>query len=187
MDLAKKHQCKLYDWNKVLANEFHGFDVIISAVGNYHHLIQNVDVSPQKLLLIDLALPSNIDKALSRNEHILFHDLDSISAELDDAREKRLAAIGKVDKIIDEELSAYIEWCQEAPLRALLAEYKLKVNKEVLNYFEARKKACDLPTVQTITNVIIRKSLKRSEVSMPKAEMEAIITEHASILQKTNS
>lgn len=183
--LANTHQCKIYDWNKVLANDFLGFDVIISAASNCPYLIKNIPVTPQKVLLIDLAIPGNINKKLADNENIVFHDLDSISVELEDAKERRFAAIGEVSEIITEELSAYMEWRREAPLRAFLAEYKIKVNQKVRAYFEAHIETQDLQTIQKVTDRVIRKSLKKAEVSMTAEEMEVIIAEQAFLLKNS--
>ena len=36
--LAKRYDCNVYPWEKVLENEFIGFDVIISAASNCHRL-----------------------------------------------------------------------------------------------------------------------------------------------------
>ncbi len=182
--LSNKHLCKVYDWNNVLANNFHGFDVIISAASNCYHLIKKIPITSQKVLLIDLALPSNIDKTLIHNENITLYDLDAISAELEDTKERRLAAISKVDEIIAEELSTYNEWLQEAPLRAFLAKYKIVVNQKVKSYLEADKGECNLKITKTVTNRIMRELIKQNEMSLPFEEVDIIINEQVSLLKE---
>ena len=182
--LAGKNQAKVYGWNKVLANDFQGFDVIISAASNCHHLLKNIPVTPEKVLLIDLALPSNIDKRLAHNKNVLFYDLDSISEELEDTKERRLAAVGKVDEIIDEELSVYNEWLQEAPFRAFLAKHKIEVYQKVKGHFEADTDAYDHQAIKTVTNRIIRKLIKQTNTSTSSEEMDALIAEQASLVKK---
>lgn len=181
IDLSNKHQSKVYDWDRVLANDFHGFDVIISAASNSQHLIKNIPVTPHKILLIDLGIPSNINKTIANNKNIIFYDLDSISVDLEYNKEKRFAAIGRVNEIISEELSVYNEWFQEAPLRAFLAEYKTLVNIKVKNYFETDKED---DKIKMITNQIMRKLMAQPERLKSSSEMNAIITEQASLLKK---
>lgn len=181
IDLANKHQSKVYDWDRVLANDFHDFDVIISAASNSQHLIKNIPITPHKVLLIDLGIPSNINKTIANNKNIIFYDLDSISADLEFNKEKRFAAIGRVNEIITEELSVYIEWLQEAPLRAFLAEYKTLVNIKVKNYFETDTED---DKIKMITNQIMRKLMAQPERLMSSSEINATIIEQASLLKK---
>lgn len=183
--LANTHQCMVYDWNKVLANDFADFDVIISAASNCHNLIKTFNLATPKALLIDLALPSNIDKALAKKKNILFHNLDSISVDLEDTKERRFAAIGRVDEIISEELHDFGEWHQGAPLRAFLAENKIIINQKIQCYYEAKGEKNNPETTNIITNRIMRKLMKQSEDLMQAEEIDAIIAEHASSLEKS--
>jgi len=129
--LANKYNCKTYAWHKVLVNDFQGFDVIVSAVSNCYHIIKKLPIAAQETLLIDLAIPSNIDKKLAHNVNTICYDLDTISSELEGTKEKRFAAMDKVNNIINEELSIYQEWLKEAPFRQFLAEYKIVVKDKV--------------------------------------------------------
>lgn len=180
--ISTEYHCRTYGWHNVVNNDFEDFDVIISAVSNCHHLIKTIKSTSQKLVLIDLALPGNINNNLARESHILFHDLDTISNEMEDTKEKRNAAISQVDTIIDEELSSFMDWYQGAVLRAFLAEYKSRVNQKVLRYFEARREDFNQQMILTITNRIIRKSIKQNEEAIEFEDMDAVISEQASYL-----
>jgi glutamyl-tRNA reductase len=177
--LAHRYQCGVYAWNKVLANDFNDFDIIISAASNCPLLVEKIPLEKQKTLLLDLALPCNIDKSLAKQENILFYDLDAISNELENNQEKRLAAIGKVKMIIDEELDIYGEWLREAPLRALLAYYKIVVNKKVTNYFETHTANFDKQDVKIVTNRVIRKIHEHQIATISPEEIDAIVAEKA--------
>ena len=179
--LSKEHQCKLYDWNKVLENDFNDFDVIISAVSNYQHLIKNIPTKKRKVLLIDLSVQGSIDRELALNKNIKFYDLDSISEDLQDAKEKRFAAIDEVNKIIAQELSVYSKWLQEAPLRAILSEYKIVINKMVVNYFEPYN---EKDKSEKVTNLIMRKLIHQTDTSMSSIEINTIISEQVNLLKE---
>lgn len=175
--LSKNHECKTYNWQRVLDNDFKGFDVIISAASNSPQLVKQAPKNSNKVLLIDLAMPCNIDKSLANNENIVFYDLDSISVDLEETKEKRFAAIGEVTSILTEELGIYKEWLQEAPLRAFLAEYKIIVNKKVVDYFDANDKELNMQNVKTITDRVVRKLRKKTLRPISIKEMEDAIAE----------
>ncbi|MEP0132115.1 MAG: hypothetical protein ABJJ25_03760 [Eudoraea sp.] len=176
--LAKRYSCKVYPWEKVLKNDFNGFDVIISAASNSHRLINNIVNEHKKLLLIDLALPSNINKELIHRNNVTLYDLDTISVGLENTRERRNASIGKVDQIITEELLAFCHWYKEAPLRVFLAKHKIIVNNKVKAYFKANGIEEDSLEIRQSTNRVMRKLIKHSERPLQEEELDAIIDEH---------
>ena len=180
--LSKLHHCKVFSWDKVLRNEFQDFDVIISAASNCPQLVKQVPNRDQKVLLIDLAIPCNIDKALAQKENIQFYDLDTISVDLEETKGKRMAAIGEVTSILTEELEAYKKWLQDAPLRAFLAEYKIIVNQKVVEYFDENNKESNTETIKTITDRVIRKLRKKTLRPMSSKEMEMAIEEQSAFI-----
>ncbi len=175
--LAKRHNCKVYRWDKVLENDFTGFDVIISAASNCHRLINNIVNENRKLLLIDLALPSNINKELIHRNNVTLYDLDTISVGLENTRERRNASIGKVDKIITEELLAFSQWYQEAPLRVFLAKHKIIVNNKVKAYYKGNGIKEDSQEIRQSTNRVMRKLIKHSGAQLRGDEIDAIVAE----------
>ncbi len=175
--LANTNECKTYNWQRVLDNDFKGFDVIISAASNCPQLVKQVPQNSNKVLLIDLAMPCNIEKSLAQNEHIVFYDLDTISVDLEETKEKRFAAIGEVTGILTEELTMYTEWLQEAPLRAFLAEYKIIVNQKVVQYFDDNSQELNKQHVKTVTDRVVRKLRKKTLRPISTKEMENAIAE----------
>ncbi len=186
-NLADMHQCNVYPWHKVLENNFEGFDVIISAASNCPKLIKNFPVTSNKQVLIDLALPSNIDKSLSQNEHVLCYDLDTISVDLEENREKRLAAIDKVKEINEKELATYIQWLENASLRATLAKHKKVISAKVKAYLETESQLVDPQTSKVLTNQIMKKMFSHSESFKFSAQkIDSLIAEQASLLIKAS-
>lgn len=182
--LSNIYQCKTYDWEKVIVNDFKGFDVIISAASNCPNLIKKVPHKKQKVLLIDLAVPNNIDKALAQNDNIIFYDLDLISKELENNKEKRFAAISMVDKIISEELSIYREWLGRAGLRALLSEYKTAVNQKVMVFFNTNT---ENEKIKIVTNHIMRKLMSQTKTLTSTSQMNVVISQQVSLFEKAQN
>ena len=140
----KKNKCKTFPWENVLVNNFEDFEVIISAVSNCANLLHHLPVSNPKTLLIDLAVPCNIDKNLIHQNNVIFHDLDSISKEIEENKELRIASKSDVINIIIEELASYNEWFKKAPTRALLAAFKISIKIWLPNIIKRTSKTLKL-------------------------------------------
>ena len=177
--LAQDNTCKTFPFSNVVNNRFEDFDVIISAASNCPNLIKAVPNTQKKMVLIDLAVPSNIDKNLSNPTNVVFHDLDSISVELEETKEHRVAATDAVNFIISEEVQAYCEWLQDAPLRALLAELKIKVSKKVKTRFENN---IEDSNIKKITNQVMKKLMVEKDSSMSDDKIDFLISDEISSL-----
>ncbi len=177
--LAQINQCKTYPWANVLTNNFNDFDVIISAASNCPNLIKEVPASDKKTLLIDLAVPCNIDKKLADKNNIIFHDLDSISVELEETKEHRLAATDDVACIINDEIESYNKWLEGAPLRALLADLKIKVNNKVKTHFESTEANHN---IKEVTNQIMKKLMAKSKTTISGDSIDILISNEISTL-----
>lgn len=185
--LAVLHQCNLYPWQKVLKNDFEDFDVIISAVGNSPRLIRNIQGVPKKRMLIDLGLPSNIDKALEQDEKLSCYDLDSISVDLEENKKKRIAAVDKVKELLELEMDAYIQWLEMASLRSALAKHKEVIFKKVEAYLKKEVGSNDLEATQFLTNQIIKKMfLHPDSTDFSSEEIDALIAKQASLHMKAS-
>ena len=176
--LAKTNNSKTYDWNKVIENNFQGFDVIISAVSNCHHIIKNIGDSTKKIILIDLAVPSNFDKSITQSKNIIYFDLDTISVELKETKEKRLAATNQISAIISEELHIYLQWIQKGPFRELIAKYKTMVSKKVQNHFEDHLGPHNIEKMKEITNQVMRKLMEENGTINTSLKLDALILQH---------
>ena len=132
-------------------------------------------------MLIDLTVQGSIVKDLAHEKHIKFYDLDTLSEDLDEAREQRFLAIDEVNNIITNELVDYCRWLQEAPLRQVLAEYKIKVTKKVVNYFEPDT---EVEKIKEVTHQIMRKLMHQPEKLMSSAEINSFISEYIESLNE---
>jgi glutamyl-tRNA reductase len=180
--LSKAFNCKLYDWNKVIENDFQDFDVIISAASNCHHLIKSVQPSTNKLVLIDLAIPSNIDKSLTEGQNVVFYDLDLISIDLEETKEKRLAAIDEVDIIITDEFNQFKKWLEDATLRDNLIKSKQSINQKVRQYFINNNEELDDQKIHDVTNKVMRKLMAKTNTKGSIQKIDSIIAQQAHLL-----
>ena len=177
--LSQSNNCKTYPWAQITSNNFDDFDVIVSAASNCPNLIKTITPLIKKTLLIDLAVPCNIDKTLEKQNHIIFHDLDSISVELEETKEHRLAATDKVNAIIFEEIASYNEWLEGASLRALLAELKITLNNKIKTYFDPNLEDSN---IKLVTNQIMKKLIVNNQISSSPEDIDTLISNEISML-----
>jgi glutamyl-tRNA reductase len=177
MSIANKQQCKLFDWTKVIENDLGEFDVIISAVSNRQNLIHKVATKNKKVLLIDLAVPTNIDENLAKSENIVHYGLDCISKELEANLESRLNAVDLVNIIITEVLSDYSEWLQDASFRESLLKQKHIVTQKLRAYFDNNTIENSEELFKITTNRVLKEIIKRNNTEMSSEEIDAIILE----------
>jgi glutamyl-tRNA reductase len=79
-------------------------DLVITATSAADHLLSPAIVgSPERLLVIDLAQPRDVDPAVGAIDGVELHDLDTLNAVTAGTRERRRAAAVAVERIIDEE------------------------------------------------------------------------------------
>jgi glutamyl-tRNA reductase len=64
----------------------------------------------RRLVLVDLALPRDVDPAVRQVPGVVLHDLDGLQSIVDRGRAVRLAAVPDVECRIEEELSRIDEW-----------------------------------------------------------------------------
>lgn len=176
--LTDKYLGQWFDWGKVLNNDFQEFDVIISAASNCPRLITEIKENSNPRLLIDLALPGNIDATLADKANVQFYDIDAISQELEANKEKRIAAVQQVNAVKEAELEQFKKWYQEAPLRALLADYKISLKHKIAGYLKNRDKPYDKARIQLISNRIMRNLIKQADHNFQTDNIEALVAQH---------
>jgi glutamyl-tRNA reductase len=177
--LARQQGCVVYDWAKVMANDFADFDIIIGAAGNSHRLIQRLNKNPGTRLLIDLGLPSNIDPSLSKSKDVIFYDLDAISTALENTKKERVHALEAVYRINGEELLAFKKWLKEAPLRKVLANQKITVYKGAAGYLKKNKSIQDPEMIRIVTNRVLRQLYHQSASTEAKDKILDLIEDQS--------
>jgi glutamyl-tRNA reductase len=101
-------------------------DVVISATSAPHYILLKEDIEKamadreEKLLLIDIANPRDIDEAASEVPGVQLHNIDSLKNISSENMRQRMAEVAKVDAIIAEEL------------QLLKAKYKRKQAEDLL-------------------------------------------------------
>ena len=159
-------------------DHLHKFDIIISATSAEGIIINRSDVeaamkkrSFASMVLMDIAVPRDIDPATKKIDYVFYHDIDSLNIIVEQNVTKRKEEIPKVEKIIEEELDSFFEWynsLQSAPtiksLRDHFDEIRAEEVEKNINKFspENREK------LEIVTKRIINKILHHPTIELRK-------------------
>ena len=114
-------------------------DIVISATSSPHMVIR-YDEMPKiqkKILMMDIALPRDIDPKINKLENIEVYDIDNLKdiQDKNDNKRKELAKIGS--KMISEKIIEFIEWIDSIkidPTIESLNDKCLEIREDTLDY-----------------------------------------------------
>ncbi len=159
-------------------DHLHKFDIIISATSAEGMIITKSDVeaamkkrSFASMVLMDIAVPRDIDPATKKIDYVFYHDIDSLNIIVEQNVTKRKEEIPKVEKIIEEELDSFFEWynsLQSAPtiksLRDHFDEIRAEEVEKNINKFSSE----DREKLEIVTKRIINKILHHPTIELRK-------------------
>jgi glutamyl-tRNA reductase len=100
------------DWGA----EFEKIDIAISSTSAPHHVLDRARLEPlmkarkqRPLLLIDIAVPRDIDPAVNFLENVYLYNIDDLQAIADDYLKQRKDEIARCETIIAEKVKALLE------------------------------------------------------------------------------
>jgi glutamyl-tRNA reductase len=98
------------------AAEFEKIDIAISSTSASHHILDRARLEPlmkarkqHPLLLIDIAVPRDIDPAVNFLENVYLYNIDDLQAIADDYLKQRKDEIARCEQIIAEKVKPLLE------------------------------------------------------------------------------
>jgi glutamyl-tRNA reductase len=163
-------------------------DILISSTGAPHTLIsaQMVDNAMQSradrpLVLIDIAVPRDIDPESADHPLVTLYDMDNLNAKLEHSLSERMAEVPHVKSILEEELALFREYWRSLDMLPLIAD--IRQSAETIRQTELEKTLRRLPDlteaernhIEAMTQALVKKLLHaptnrlRAEASTPRA------------------
>jgi glutamyl-tRNA reductase len=163
-------------------------DILISSTGAPHTLIsaQMVEAAMRQrmerpLVLIDIAVPRDIDPDAANHPHVTLYDMDNLNAKLEHSLAERMAEVPRVKAILAEELDLFGEYWRSLDMLPLIAD--IRQNAEAIRQTELEKTLRRLPDlteaernhIEAMTQALVKKLLHaptnrlRAEASTPHA------------------
>lgn len=177
--LAEKLNAKVIPFTE-FKESIHKFDIIISATASPEILVRKDDVknalkkrSNNPMILMDIAVPRDIDPETRKIDYVFYHDLDSLNIIVEQNLSKRKSEIPKVEKIIEEELENLLEWynsLQAAPAIKDLRDFFEEIRNEEVEKNKNKFSSDDQEKLDIVTKRIINKILHHPTIELRKAE-----------------
>jgi glutamyl-tRNA reductase len=118
-------------------------DIVITSTGAPAFLIgqpiiENAlrDRNGRPLLLIDIAVPRDVDPSVRQFENVHLYDIDDLQAVADNNMREREKEVSKVEALVEEEVSRFVEWYRSLdviPTIAALREHAERVRRVELD------------------------------------------------------
>jgi glutamyl-tRNA reductase len=119
-------------------------DVVIVATGAPHIVLRASDVraamtqrAARPLVVIDLAVPRNVDPAAREIENVRLYDMDDLSAVVATHHPVAASAIAAAEAIVAQEVAAFLEWQREREIAPRLVS--LRAQAEEIRQREVKK------------------------------------------------
>ena len=119
-------------------------DVVICSTGSAEHVVTREAVAAalkgrrhRPLFLVDLSVPRNVDPAANDLDNVYVYDLDDLERVARQNRTLRGAQIGRAEKIVEEELRAFMAQAHERDAVPVLA--RLRAHGEAVARMEAER------------------------------------------------
>jgi len=125
------------------------------------------------LFLLDLAMPRDIDPAVSDIDGIFLYNLDALQKIVDKNIEKRKKEIPKAEKIVENQVAEYIKWYGTLPV--------VKTIKQLSSYFEEIRDR----EFKRLKNRFSKESLDEAEY-LSKSLMKKFLHHHIVTLRQSN-
>jgi len=177
--LAEKLNAKVIPFTEFRESIFK-FDIIISATSSPEILVRKDDIknalkkrSNNSMILMDIAVPRDIDPETKKIDYVFYHDLDSLNIIVEQNLAKRKSEIPKVEKIIDEELDNFWEWhnsLQAAPAIKDLRDFFEEIRNEEVEKNKNKFASEDQEKLDIVTKRIINKILHHPTIELRKAD-----------------
>jgi glutamyl-tRNA reductase len=174
------------------------YDIIISATSSNDFMLSYDDVKTamklrnnSSMILMDIAVPRDIDPKVKTIENLFYHDIDSLKIIVDQNLEKRQSEIPKVNQIVREELVKFFSWynsLEVTPTIVSLRQYFEDIRTEEIEKIKNKIDTGEIEKVEMLTKRIVNKLLHQPTTELKKlSENGTDINDNAVIISAIRS
>jgi glutamyl-tRNA reductase len=191
--LAKRWQARASTFER-MDEALSTADVLIASTGAPHTVITPGIVerlmagrSSRPLVMIDIAVPRDIDPLCNKITNVKVHDIDSLQARLEHSLTEREAEVPKVKTILDEEISTFMAYFNSLDMLPLIAEVRQQA--EAIRQAELNKTLRRLPDlneverarIEALTMALVKKLLDAPTNRLKAQANTSAAPEYASV------
>ncbi|MGI9184034.1 MAG: glutamyl-tRNA reductase [Solirubrobacteraceae bacterium] len=154
-------------------------DIVVAATASPHLLLEVDDLAGvmgqregRPMLLIDLAVPRDIDAACGDLDGVSLRDIDDLEAVADRNRKVRQAEARKAEGIIEEEIQHFAGWLgslEVLPTLAALRTHATRIAEQVVSENAGKWEAAsprDLDRIEAVAKAIVNRLLHDPTAAM---------------------
>ena len=107
-------------------------DAVITATGSPEPVLHARDLSQRDarpLLIIDMGAPRNVAADVAALDGVEYAGIDQLDSTLDQNLEKRRAAVPQAERIVEDEIVAFILWWHNRSIAPLITDLRRKVEQ----------------------------------------------------------
>jgi glutamyl-tRNA reductase len=151
--------------------------IVVAATASPHLLLEARELAEvmeqrhaREMLLIDLAVPRDIDAECGQLPGVSLYDIDDLQAVIDRNRKVRQAEARKAEGIIEEEIQHFAAWLgslEVLPTLAALRAHASELAEQVLHENEGRWESAsprDLERIEAIARALVNRLLHEPTV-----------------------
>lgn len=143
-------------------------DVLISATSSTGHVLEREDLEGHPLVIVDLALPRDIDPAARDLPGVELRDIEDLRSVVEEGAELRRAELPKVQTIVEAAVDEFLAWERSLALGPAIEQ--LQTWAEAVRTREVekltRKGDADVAAIDRLTKDIVKKMLHRPMTQM---------------------
>ena len=105
----------------------HQADIVISSTRAPHTVISQEQVATamksrrsRPLLLVDIAVPRDIDPQAHRLDNVYLYDIDDLQGVVSENRRQRAGELARVEEVVDEEVLGWTKWLRGLEARPVM-------------------------------------------------------------------
>ena len=160
-----------------------GADVVVSATSAPDLVVHEAMVRQamkirknRSLLLLDLAVPRDVDPRVAKLTNVFLHDLDALGGIVAQSLAHRRAEIPKVEAIVDEEMSRFLRWHRSLAVVPTVTAFRGQVEtiaKQELERHKGKFRAEDHAALDALVHGIVQKLLHKPTTKLTRADEKA--------------
>lgn len=169
-------------------------DILISSTGAPHTILSAEMVNSamqtraqRPLVLIDIAVPRDIDPDAANIPHVKLYDIDHLNEKLEGALAERMAEVPQVKSILDEEIKEFEEYMKSLEMIPIISDIRQQAESIRREMFEKTLRRLPNLTeaervrIEAMTQALVKQILHaptnrlRAEASCPHAPEYAAV------------
>jgi glutamyl-tRNA reductase len=162
-------------------------DIVVAATASPHQLLGSSELAEvmeirrgKPMLLIDLAVPRDIDFGCAEIEGVSLYDIDDLQTVIDRNRRVRQAEARTAEGIVEEEIQHFAAWLgslEVLPTLAALRGRAEEISSQVLRENEGKWESAsprDLERVQALARALVSRLLHEPTVRMKEVRDDRV-------------